>query len=119
MTSRRENEQLLLSVLRTTTTEKSISVEFCRKYTDTQDVSALTPMGTLPLSLPCETPPAVLHSAQGPSIRGTWSCCSMSRGGHKDDQSAGEPLLWRQVRDMCSTCRREGYQVASLQPFRT
>ncbi|CAM9857477.1 unnamed protein product, partial [Bubo scandiacus] len=40
-----------------------------------------------------------------PSKRRTWTCWSESRGGHKDDQGAGAPLL-----------RGQAERVGAVQP---
>jgi len=35
-----------------------------------------------------------VFSSGGPSTRKTWTCWSRFRGGHKNNQKAGTPLLW-------------------------
>lgn len=52
--------------------------------------------GLYPLALPLW---GICNTALRPGASSTkimWSCWSRSRGGHRDDQRAGAPLLWRQ-----------------------
>lgn len=51
-----------------------------------------------PLFRSCDIPPGVLCPAQwSTKMRRTWTYWNESTGGHKDDQRAGVPLLWRQA----------------------
>jgi len=73
-----------------------------------------------PLLCSCETSSAVLHPClRLPAQKKMWSCCSRSRGGHKDAQKAGALLLQRETEGAGLVQLGEDSRETSLQTSST